>query len=102
MASGVPAVAQEAVLVQSGKLPVEPIEVKGYDFNKGIDHHKLLQSFRTSGFQATNFGLAVEEINKMVIDAIRVHVSKPAKKLRIVCFRHNPTRFILPSQCPFF
>lgn len=25
----VPAVAQEAVLVQSGKLPVEPVEVKG-------------------------------------------------------------------------
>jgi hypothetical protein len=25
-----------------------------------------LESFRVSGFQATNFGLAVEEINKMV------------------------------------
>ena len=66
MQNSVPEVAQEAVLVQSGQLPVEPVEVKGYDFNQGIDHHKLLQSFRTSGFQATNFGLAVEEINKMV------------------------------------
>ena len=66
MASNVPAIAQEAVLVKSGKLPVEEVEVKGYDFNQGIDHHKLLNSFRTSGFQATNFGMAVEEINKMV------------------------------------
>ena len=33
--SGVPEVAQEAVLVQSGELPVEPVEVKGYDFNQG-------------------------------------------------------------------
>ena len=66
MANNVPSVAAEAVLVQSKELPVEPVEVKGYDFNEGINYHKLLQSFRTSGFQATNFGMAVEEINKMV------------------------------------
>ena len=47
-------------------LPVEPVKVRGYNFNDGTDYHKLLQSFRTSGFQATNFGIAVEEINKMV------------------------------------
>ena len=64
--TGVPAVAANAVLVQSGKLPVEPVEVKGYDFNQGVDYHALLQTFRTSGFQATNFGMAVEEINRMV------------------------------------
>ena len=64
----VPSVAQEAVMVPgtSGDLPVDPVIVKGYDFNKGVDHSALLDSFLTSGFQATNFGLAVEEINKMV------------------------------------
>jgi len=66
MSSNIPQVAEQAVLVASGELPVEPVEVKGYDFNEGIDYHKLLQSYRTSGFQATNFGKAVEEINKMV------------------------------------
>ena len=66
MAGSVPAVAHEAVLVQSGQLPVEPVKVIGYDFNKGVDYHAILQSYRTSGFQATNFGRAVEEINKMV------------------------------------
>jgi len=40
--------------------------VKGYDFNKGIDYHALLQTYKYSGFQATNFGLAVEEIEKML------------------------------------
>ncbi|ELU10093.1 hypothetical protein CAPTEDRAFT_1610 [Capitella teleta] len=58
--------AQQAVLVPSGKLPVDPIEVKGYDFNDGVDYHKLLQSYATTGFQATNFGRAVEEINRMI------------------------------------
>ena len=40
--------------------------VLGYDFNTGVDHHALLQSFLHSGFQATNFGLAVEQINAMI------------------------------------
>jgi len=61
----VPSVAADAVLVQSGELPVDPVEVSGYDFNNGVDHNALLDSFLTSGFQATNFGLAVQEINKM-------------------------------------
>lgn len=40
--------------------------VKGYNFNEGIDYHKLLHSYLTSGFSATSFGLGVEEIKKMV------------------------------------
>ena len=41
--------------------------VRGYDFSgDGVDYHALLQSYRTCGFQATNFGLAVEQINQMV------------------------------------
>jgi len=31
----------------------------------GIDHDALLKAYRYMGFQATNFGLAVEEINRM-------------------------------------
>ena len=66
---GAPAVVQEAVLVKSGPMPAEfSTLVKGYEFERdtAVDYHALLQSFRTSGFQATNFGLAVEQINKMV------------------------------------
>ncbi|KAL1130573.1 hypothetical protein AAG570_011819, partial [Ranatra chinensis] len=40
--------------------------LSGYEWNKGIDYGQLLQSYRQSGFQATNFGLAVEEIQKML------------------------------------
>ncbi|CAH1787126.1 unnamed protein product [Owenia fusiformis] len=52
----------------TGKLPVDPVEVRGYDFNdpEGVDYHKLLKMFKTTGFQATNFGNAVDEINKMI------------------------------------
>lgn len=40
--------------------------VLGYDWNNGIDYEQLLSVYRYSGFQATNFGLSVEQINKMV------------------------------------
>ena len=58
--------AADSVLVRTGDLPVNPVEVKGYDFNSGVDYHRLLQSYHTTGFQATNMALAVDEINKMV------------------------------------
>jgi deoxyhypusine synthase len=40
--------------------------VKGYDFNQGFDFDAFMKSFSTTGFQATNLGLAIEEVNKMV------------------------------------
>lgn len=41
-------------------------EIRGYDLNKGLDYEKILQSYISTGFQATNFGKAVEEINRMI------------------------------------
>ena len=36
--------AKDAVFVPSGKLPMEnPIEVKGYDFDNGVDYDKLFE-----------------------------------------------------------
>ena len=62
----IPNIASEAVLVKSEPMPADSQKVEGYDFNQGVDHHALLKSYLTSGFQATNFGLAVEQINAMV------------------------------------
>ena len=62
----IPNIASEAVLVKSEPMPADSQKVIGYDFNQGVDHHALLKSYLTSGFQATNFGLAVEQINAMV------------------------------------
>lgn len=61
-----PECAKEAVLVKSKKLPEFTPEVNGYDWSQGLDYKKLFDSYLTSGFQATNLGLAVEEIQKML------------------------------------
>ena len=52
-------------------VPEGLIPVRGYEFGKdGVDYHALLQSYKTCGFQATNFGLAVEQIIQMVSAAV--------------------------------
>lgn len=63
-----PKVSREAVLAKSAPIPHQQSlpRVSGYDFNQGIDYHALLDSYKTTGYQATNFGLAVDQINSMV------------------------------------
>ena len=61
-----PEMAKDAVLVKSEKLPDVTPMVKGYEWNNGIDYDQLLGSYIHSGFQATNLGKAIDEVNKMV------------------------------------
>ncbi|XP_023954575.1 probable deoxyhypusine synthase [Bicyclus anynana] len=61
-----PDLAVNAVLVPSQELPAETPIVSGYDWENGTDYNKILESYTRSGFQATSFGRAVEEINKML------------------------------------
>lgn len=59
--------AKQAVLKESCQLPEDTPEVRGYDWNKGIDYGELLKSYGRCGFQATNFGRAADEINRMLL-----------------------------------
>lgn len=56
----------EAVLKKTINLSYLEEKVVGYEWNQGLDYNKLLDSYLQTGFQATNFGLAVKEINKMI------------------------------------
>eukprot|EP00913_Durusdinium_trenchii_P021210 g19924.t1 len=64
---------QEWVLASSEELSSP--HVVGYDFNqgpayklrmRGVDYEALLQSYMTTGFQATNLGKAIQEIEQML------------------------------------
>jgi len=61
----VPASLIKNVYVKSKDI-TEREEVHGYDFNKGIDYEKIFATYRHTGFQATNLGLAIEEVNRMI------------------------------------
>ncbi len=58
--------AVQNVMIRSEKMPEGTPIVRGYDFNAGIDYNKIFESFKCTGFQATQMGLAIEEINRMV------------------------------------
>ncbi len=45
--------------------PVGLPEVHGYDFNKGVNYDKLLDSYLTTGFQATHLAKAINMIKRM-------------------------------------
>ncbi|TKC39412.1 hypothetical protein EI555_002355 [Monodon monoceros] len=61
-----PAAALAAVLKHSSALPSESAQVRGYDFDRGVNYRALLEAFGTTGFQATNFGRAVQQVNAMI------------------------------------
>ena len=63
--TSVPASLIKNVYVKSKDI-TEREEVRGYDFNKGIDYEKNFATYRHTGFQATNLGLAIEEVNRMI------------------------------------
>ncbi|XP_044760034.1 probable deoxyhypusine synthase [Coccinella septempunctata] len=66
MAESIPDPLQEAVLKKTSDKTFLQEQVNGYDWNKGLDYSKILDSYLHSGFQATNFGKAVQEINRMI------------------------------------
>jgi len=42
------------------------IKIKGYDFNKPLDYEELIQSYASTGFQASHFSKAIQITNNMI------------------------------------
>ncbi|MBU3926143.1 deoxyhypusine synthase family protein, partial [Patescibacteria group bacterium] len=64
ISSGDVSKSRKNVLGESDEL--SGISIKGYNFNKGIDYEKLIDSFSTTGMQADNFYKSIEIINNMI------------------------------------
>ncbi len=63
---------REAILKESEE--AKGISIKGYDFNKGFDFGKVIDSFESTGFQASHFSKAVEIIKKMVEEKVTIYL----------------------------
>jgi len=62
----VPEIAQQSVLAPSEPMDESAKTVKGFDFENGIDLNALLDTYLVTGFQATSYGQAVEEVKRMI------------------------------------
>ncbi|XP_073351085.1 deoxyhypusine synthase-like [Pagrus major] len=51
---------------KTAPIPEDMPRVQGYDFNQGVDHRAMLQSYLNTGLQASNVGKAIQQINKMI------------------------------------
>ncbi len=57
---------RDAVYLQSVERLDGISEVRGYNLNVGIDYEMLFKSYINTGFQATNLGLGIQIVNKMI------------------------------------
>ena len=55
-----------AVYVKSLPKPEDAVQVRGYDFNKGLDYEAVFKSYISTGFQATALAQAIDTINAMI------------------------------------
>jgi len=60
--------------VLRGSDEIEGLDVKGYNFSKGTDYEKLIDSYLTTGFQATHFAKALDIINKMINEKCTIYL----------------------------
>lgn len=82
--------------MHSTPMPEHAVKVKGYDFSEGADFAKILGAMRYTGFQATSYGMAVDEINRMITWRYSDEPVLPEDDMQGVSLRsmrHNATWF---------
>jgi deoxyhypusine synthase len=50
------------------------LPIRGYDFNQGVDYDKIIDSFASTGFQATHLAKAIELIKQMRKDKCTIYL----------------------------
>src|SRR3989304_3256983 len=63
---GIEKIARENLLREGSEL--KGIDIKGYDFDKGVNYSEIVKSFSTTGFQASHLSEAVDITRKMIAD----------------------------------
>ncbi|CRH04011.1 deoxyhypusine synthase, putative [Plasmodium relictum] len=58
--------AMSSVFVKSAKIPDSIDIVKGINMDKELNLHEFINHYKYMGFQATNLGIGIDEINKMI------------------------------------
>ncbi len=52
----------------------EGLTIKGYDFNQGVDYDKIIDSFSSTGIQASNLSKSIEIINEMIKEKVFIYL----------------------------
>jgi deoxyhypusine synthase len=52
----------------------EGISIHGYEFNSGVNYEKILDSYLTTGFQATHLAKSIDIIDKMIKEKVTIYL----------------------------
>ncbi|MBI2631714.1 deoxyhypusine synthase [Candidatus Pacearchaeota archaeon] len=52
-------------LLRKGEV-VKGEKIRGYDFNRGLDYEKIIDNYKSTGFQASQFSKAIDITKKMI------------------------------------
>lgn len=58
--------AKKHIFQKSDELEGPKVEIRGLDFNSSVNLSQLLESYHSTGYQATNLSISMDIINKMV------------------------------------
>ena len=61
-------------VIRESQEPKNYIPIKGYNFDNDLNYDKLIDSFLTTGFQATNLAKAIEIIKEMRKNKCRIYL----------------------------
>jgi len=53
---------------------IEGLNIRGYEFNKGINWEEIIDSYKLIGEQASNLNLAIEIINEMISKKVFIYL----------------------------
>jgi deoxyhypusine synthase len=72
-----PSSAEQAVFQKSEFDPSTATAVRGFNFDNGVSLDGIMNAMLTTGFQATNIGMAINEINRMLAWRLSDEPPKP-------------------------
>ena len=80
------------------------LAIKGYDFDKGVDWEKIIDSFSSTGYQATHLAKAIEIINEMIKEKAFIYlgytsnmVSSGLRDIFRYLVKHKMVNFVVTS-----
>lgn len=53
---------------------IEGLKIEGYDFNNGVDYGKIVDSFSSTGFQASHLSKGIDIVNEMIGENSKIYL----------------------------
>ncbi|QQG38936.1 MAG: deoxyhypusine synthase [Candidatus Woesearchaeota archaeon] len=78
--------------------------IKGYNFGNGVNYEEIIKSYKSTGFQASNFSKAIDIVNKMIKEKVFIYlgytsnmVSSGLREVIKYLVKHNKVNLLVTT-----